>query len=192
LSQGDTIRKLAEMKAYVEKRVAELNQESAALSSFLDVIDDLLAERSFRRVEIPKEQVKSVTTEHPDREKTPTHETTILAAEGAQLGEIHVEDDNVTVIPRESIKFEVNSPPLQAFLLARVLEPMRVKDAQLVREGKLQQGKALTYALDEDKGILRSLVVHNFGDEKRLSELRNAFRWTFRRMYEKSAEYPKR
>jgi len=177
------------MKAYVEKRVSELNQESATLSSFLEVIDDLLAERSFRRIDISKGQVESVTPQHLNREKAPTHETTILAAEGVQLGEIHIEDDNVTVIPREDIKFDVNSPPLRAFLLARVLEPMSAKDAELVREGRLQQGKALTYAIDQDKGILRSLVVHNFGDEKRLSELRNAFRWTFRRMYEKSAEY---
>jgi hypothetical protein len=188
LSNEDTIRKLAKMKAYVEKRVSELNQESAALSSFLEVIDELLAERSFRRIDIAKKQVEAVTPQHLNREKAPTGETTILAAEGVQLGEIHIEDDNVTVIPREHIKLDVNSPPLRAFLLTRVLEPMRVKDAELVREGRIQQGKALTYVIDQDKGILRSLVVHNFGDEKRLSELRNAFRWTFRRMYEKTAK----
>jgi len=47
-------KKLAELKAYLEKKVVEDEDEIRTLRSFLEVIDLLLTERSYRRVEVPK------------------------------------------------------------------------------------------------------------------------------------------
>jgi len=49
-------KKLAELKAYLEKKVLEDEEEIRTLRSFLEVIDLLLTERSYRRVEVPKTQ----------------------------------------------------------------------------------------------------------------------------------------
>ena len=45
-------KKLAEMKSFLEKRVKQLDEEASSLRSFLEAVDSLLAERSFRPVEI--------------------------------------------------------------------------------------------------------------------------------------------
>ena len=192
MSQENARRKLAEMKSYFEKRVSELNKESAALSSFIEVVDTMLAEKSFRRVELATEKIEPLQRPHPEQQTVFPSEEQILTVGGIKLGEILVEGNSLTVIPNETIKFNVDSPPMRAFLVAKVLEPMKTRDAELCKEKKKRQAETFTYHLDQASGSLRALIVHNFGDEKRLLELKNAIRWTFRRMYEKTAKYPSR
>lgn len=184
----DNTRKLAEMKAYLEQRVSELSEETKKLNSFLAIIDEILAEKSFKKIEIQKSQIKSIT--HPPKveEKEFPREITPLIVEGKKIGEIFLEGRNLTIIPAENMKFDVSSPPMRAFLVSKVLEPMKVKDQEELREGKISKGEQLTYEIDQEKGNLKVLVVHNFGDQKRLLELKNAIRWTFRRIYEKNIE----
>lgn len=184
MSQDDTARKLAEVKTYLERRISELNKESATLSSFLEVIDTLLAEKSFRKVEIPKLETESVTRAPHEERKTLAERVPLLTSAGTKLGELIFDGNNLTAIPAGNVRFDVNSPPFRAFMIARVLEPMKARDAEMSREGKLR-GKAFTYEVDQEDGILKALLMRNFGDEKRLLELKNAVRWTFRRMYEK-------
>jgi hypothetical protein len=173
------------MKAYLEKRASELSEETKKLNSYLSIIDEILAEKSFKKIEIPKSQINSVT--HPPIEvKKFPRDITPLIVEGKKIGEIFVEGSNLTVIPGENMKFDVSSPPMRAFLVSKVLDPMKVKDQKELREGKISKGEQLTYEIDQEKGNLKVLVIHNFGDQKRLLEIKNAARWTFRRMYEKN------
>jgi hypothetical protein len=188
LSKDNTTRKLAETKAYLEKRVSELSEETKKLNSFLAIIDEILAEKSFKKMEIPKSQIESITHSTKVEEKEFPKEITPLMVEGKKIGEIFLEGNNLTVIPAENMKYDVSSPPMRAFLISKVLEPMKVKDQEQVRAGKISKGEQLTYEIDLEKGNLKVLVIHNFGDQKRLLDLKNAIRWTFRRIYEKNIE----
>ena len=50
------------------------------------------------------------------------------------------------------------------------------------------EGEALNYRVEEDeRGVLKELVIENYGDKQRLFELRGAIRWTLNKMYEKEA-----
>ena len=88
LSKDNTTRKLAETKAYLEQRVSDLSEETKKLNSCLAIIDEILAEKSFKKVEIPKSQIKSIT--HPTKveEKEFSKEVTPLIVEGKKVGEI--------------------------------------------------------------------------------------------------------
>ena len=72
------------------------------------------------------------------------------------------------------------------FLLGKVLEPMQKKDEEAVRKGGLPPDRVLSFDLDQQGNLLKQLRVKNYGDETRLSEIKNAVRWTFRKMYEKT------
>ncbi|MEM3048191.1 MAG: hypothetical protein QXI59_05270 [Candidatus Bathyarchaeia archaeon] len=183
LSSEETRKRLADMKAYLEKRISDLNREIVELSSFLEVVDELLAEKSFRRMEVPKLSERAVKVEPSGpKEKTP-----ILTPEGAGIGEITVDGNCLVAAPAEGLRFNLDTPPLRAFLVSKVLEPMKARDTELCREGKLQVDRAFTYTIEQDGLYLKSIVVRNYGDERRLMELKNAIRWTFRRMYEKTS-----
>jgi hypothetical protein len=178
-------KKLAEMKSFLERRIRQQEEEVNYLRSFLEVVDSLLAERSFRPVEI------SPTTEAPSRKTQssvrPSSDTIpIMTVDGARIASITVEPNALHVLPELGVNLDSNSPPLRSFLLAKVLEPMQSKDKEAAAAGSLPPDNMLSYDVEQEEGRLKAIHVQNYGEDRRLLELKNAIRWTLRRMYEKA------
>src|SRR5207253_4031619 len=53
-TQEKTTKRQAELKSYLEKKVAEHQDEIHNLQSFLETVANILAEKNFRRVQLPK------------------------------------------------------------------------------------------------------------------------------------------
>lgn len=187
--EDSDLKRLAEMKAYLEKKIAESEREAERLRSFLEIVDSQLVEKSFRRVKIPADAQVAPGPEMIEEARKETSEMwPISTPESTHLADLQITGSEITLVPDPGIRYEVASPPLRAFLVARVLDPMHVKDQEAARNGQLSANNVLTYELEEDSGTLRTLRVHNYGDQRRLNELRNAMRWTVRRMYEKTLQ----
>jgi hypothetical protein len=179
-SQEKTTKRLAELKSYLEKKVAEHQNEIHDLQSFLETVDNILAEKSYRRVQIPKSIPEAVATIDSNPPQT------IRTISGVLLADIFVEGQDLRIIPSREIKFDANAPPLRSFLVGKVLEPLHVKDEESTRKQELSPDQVLSYEIDREATVLKQIHVKNYGDERRLNELKNALRWTFRRMYEKT------
>jgi hypothetical protein len=188
MGEEDRVRRLAELKAYLEKRTHDLEQELLKLKSLEDIVDVVLAEKSFRRVEVPKSHVPSTTsqvTPLPVVEAVLFQTVPIKTTSGVELADMQVNQNEVKVIPKPDMKFDSNAPPLRAFLIGRVLEPMKLKDKSALEAGQITEDKVLSYRVEQEGNVLRQIVVTNYGDERRLQELRSAISWTLRRMYER-------
>jgi hypothetical protein len=187
--EDSDLKRLAEMKAYLEKKISESERETERLRSFLQAVDSILAEKSFRRVRIPAEtEAISAPEASESKEGLASEVWPITTPEGVHLADLQITDSELALIPDSKIKYEVASPPLRAFFIARVLDPMHTKDEESLKAGQLVAEKVLTYEISDDGGALKSLRVRNYGDQRRLTELRNAIRWTVRRMYEKTLQ----
>ena len=179
--QNQTTKKLADLKAYLEKRLAEHEEEIKTLRSFLETVDSLLAEKSYRKVEIPRAVVDAVS-----RQATTPQGQVITTMSGVVLAEVFVEGSSLRIVPSKTLKLDPNAPPLKAFLLGKVLEPMRISDEEAIRKRGLSPDNVLSYKVDQEVGVLKQLQIDNYGDERRLNEIRNAVRWALRKMYEKT------
>lgn len=184
-SDQQLTKKLAEMKTFLERRLKQQEEEVTYLRSFIEVVDSLLAERSFRPVEIstpsePEPAAKPRTTPKSG-DSVP-----VLTVDGVRIGSIQVEQGALHVTSEPNINLDSNSPPLRSFLLAKVLEPMQTKDKEAASAGTIPPEAILTYNVEQDDGRLRAIHIQNYGDDRRLLELKNAIRWTLRRMYEKT------
>ncbi len=175
-----TTKRLAELKSYLEKKVVEHQAEIHNLQSFLETVDDILAEKSYRRVQLPKSvpETSAASGSNPPQ--------TIRTISGVLLADIFVEGQDIRIVPSKDIKFDANAPPLRSFLVGKVLEPLHVKDEESTRKQELSPDQVLSYEIDKEATLLKQIYVKNYGDERRLNELKNALRWTFRRMYEKT------
>lgn len=186
------VKRLAELKGYLERRIRESQEEVEELRSYLEVVDSILAERSFRRAEVPPGLITSAESV-PARKAEPSPPlelTPILTTNGVHIADIKVTGKTLQLVPDPKLKFEVNAPPMRAFLIGRVLEPMQAKDREFQRQGQLPPDQVMSYKLSEAENALKELVVENFGDDKRLLELKNSIRWTLRRMYERIQTRP--
>jgi hypothetical protein len=178
-------KKLAEMKSFLERRIKQQEEEVNSLRSFLEVVDSLLAERSFRQVEIaPK-------TESPPPAKVPARTVSdsvpIMTTDGVRIASIAFDQQGLHVVPESNVKLDSDSPPLRAFLVGKVLEPMQAKDREAAAAGAIPPESILTYNLEQEDDHLKAVHIQNYRDDRRLLELKNAIRWTLRRMYEKTS-----
>jgi len=173
------------MKTFLERRLKQQEEELTYLRSFIEVVDSLLAERSFRPVEIstPSEPEQAV---KPRMTLKSADSVPVLTVDGVRIGSIQVEQGGLHVTSEPNINLDSNSPPLRSFLLAKVLEPMQTKDKEAASAGTIPPDAILTYNVEQDDGRLKAIHIQNYGDDRRLLELKNAIRWTLRRMYEKT------
>ena len=179
-SDQQLTKRLADMKSFLERRVKLQEEELNSLRSFLEVVDSLLAERSFKQVEIPA-AIPSKAGPAQRSDSIP-----VMTVDGVRIASMIVEKDSLHITPEANVKLDSNSPPLRSFLIGKVLEPMQAKDRDSAGAGSLPPENILAYELEQENGQLEAIHVQNYGDERRLLELKNAIRWTFRRMYEKS------
>jgi hypothetical protein len=173
------------MKSFLEHRLRQQEEEVSYLRSFLEVVDSLLAERSFRPVDL-----SPVSTTPPSPQPTAKgaqDSIPIMTTEGVRIASLTVETNALHVVPDANAKLDPNSPPLRSFLVAKVLEPMQTKDKEAAAAGSIPPDNILTYNLEQGDDVLKAIHIQNYGDDRRLLELKNAIRWTLRRMYEKTS-----
>lgn len=189
MSKEESVRKLAEAKAYLEKRMTELQEEASKIKSILEAVDTALAEKSFKKVELPLSVVQEPSSSQPapPRETAQRQIMPLRTPEGIHLADMSQTENELTITPAPGMKFDVTSPPFRAFLVGRVLEPMQNRDTASAKSGELTPDKILSYSIEQDGNFIKTLAVKNYGDERRIQELKNAIRWTLRRMYERSA-----
>ena len=179
-------RKLAELKSFLEKNIRQHEQDLISLRSYLEVVDTLLADRSFRRMEIPMKQAEGLTATTVAAPQPTPNGIPVMTNDGVRVASMVVEAGALHITPEPNFQLDANSPPLRSFLVAKVLESMQAKDKEAAVAGTIQPEAILSYTIEQEGGALKAIHVANYGDERRLLELKNAIRWTFRRMYEKA------
>jgi hypothetical protein len=196
---SEKLKALVNFKKKLEKQIEDLEAEMKDLTATLDAVNSILLEKGFKRGDI--KEVKA-----PAEEKPPTVHVTAKEETAAEpravepesviqlktmsdesLAIIYVDKEALHVMPDESKKFSVSTPPFQAFLVERVLAKMQEKDGELVRAGQLTPDKMFAYNIVSEGDLIREIILKNV-DEERLKELKSSIRWTLEKMYEKTGK----
>jgi hypothetical protein len=196
---SEKLKALVNFKKKLEKQIEELDAEMTDLTATLDAVNSILLEKGFKRGDI--KEVKAPAVEEPPavhvtvkdevtaepRSLEPESVISLKTMSDESLAIIYVDKDALHVMPDESKKFSVSTPPFQAFLVERVLAKMQDKDNELVRAGQLTPGKMFAYNIVSEGDLIREIILRNV-DEERLKELKSSIRWTLEKMYEKTGK----
>ena len=185
--EKEKIKKIAEFRALLQKRVRDMETELEGLNVLLELIDDTLVEKGFQRAEI-------VSPIPPPQQGIPTLEASehkrsipLKTVTGVLLANIYVWEDSVRVALAEDKSFGMNTPPFVSFLVDRVLAKMQEKDREAANKGEITPERVLSYDITQDGELIREMIIRNVGPE-RLRELKSAIRWTLEKMYEKTTQ----
>ena len=196
---SEKLKALVNFKKKLEKQIEGLDDELKDLNATLDVVNSILLEKGFKRgdikeVQAPKEEepptVHVTVTDEPTAEQRalePENVIQLKTMSDEPLAIIYVAKDALHVLPDETKKFRVSTPPFQAFLVERVLAKMQEKDGELVKTGQLTADNMFAYNIVNEGELIREIVLRNV-DEDRLKELKSSIRWTFEKMYEKATK----
>ena len=159
--EDQEVRKLAELKTFIEKRMAELDNEMENLRQMLDLVDRTLSAKSFKRAQV---------TEQPMRR--------IRGRTGTLLATMTVEEREARIVFNPEIKVTQEMRPFSSFLLRKVLDSMKESDRMKIDEGKIEPDEGLDYEVVYDGEVAREIIVRNYRDESRLREIVNSVKWT--------------
>ncbi len=188
----EEIKRAAETKQWVESKISELEGETERLRGVLVILDAVLRKTSFQpAAAIPKEA--------KPEEAAPPQPTPVAATaefkevrplkrskDGMLLANGYVSEASVALVPVSDVALKVSTPPFDSFFLNRILEGMKGKDLENVSGGRLKENEVLNYTVEEENEVIKKIVINNYRDQSRLTEIFNTSVWTFARMLEKA------
>jgi hypothetical protein len=203
----EKMKNIIAFKKRLEDRLEALNVETKEVQAALDMVNTMLLEKGFKRLDIkevpPANLPKEVVLPKQEQEYDIPIDTRPVPAPAAAapaqdretviplktmndepLALICFEKDAIHILPDESKHFNANTPPFQNFLVEKVLAKMKEKDNELVRSRQMAQNRAFTFDIVKEEDLIREIIIHNVDDE-RLKELKSSIRWTLEKMYEK-------
>jgi len=173
-SSESDIKRAAELKLWLEGRVAQLQEEIERLKETLEYVDATLRASTFR----PANEMLAETKEVPEVRELKRDKG------GGAIATASITSYSVEIEPI-GIVLKSTTPPFKSFLVGKILQEMKTKDEELVKSGKLAKGTELKYDVDEANGNIIKLVIENYREKARLNEILSTVSWTFSRMLEK-------
>ncbi len=122
--------------------------------------------------------------------ESPSDSGTVItdSGTGKPLADVQRTQDHISITIAEGLPgLAEDVPPFRSFFIDRILGGMQKGDAERVRSGSLQEHESISYEVDADPGTgrLRRILIKNYGDERRASEILSTAGWSFARMLEK-------
>ncbi len=168
-------KRTAELKLWLEQRIAELQDEMERLKETLSYVDNDLRASTFKSAsEMMSESKEAPETRELKRDKG-----------GQVIATASITPDAVVIEPSGGAVLKSSTPPFKSFLMGKILQGMKTKDEELVGSGKLAKGMELRFDVDEANGAIAKLLIENYREKARLNEILSTVAWTFSRMLEK-------
>jgi len=201
--EEDKIRKMAELRTVLEKRVTQLQMELDQTKALLEFVSSSLLERGFKKPEIkpaltPPTVLEKMIPPSPPAPKTVEPAPPLLeiaqaipikTVTGELLANLHTDDENMRVVLARDKQFTVDTPPFTAFLVQRVLAKMQEKDRESASAGEMPPERILSYEIIKEGDVIREIDIKNIGAD-RARELKSSIRWTLEKMHEKMKATP--
>jgi len=182
--EGEKIKKIAEVRTLLEKRVQEMKTELEGIQALLEFVNATLLEKGFKKAEIKKPVSTPIIPETPPPAMEYKESIPLKTVAGDLLANLHVAKDSMQVVPAEDKEFNINTPPFMSFLVERVLAKMQEKDREAAGTGEIAPDRIISYNITRDGDTIREITIRNIESE-RLRELKSTIRWTLEKMYEK-------
>lgn len=210
----DDIKNAAEIREWLTKQILEKQDEIEKIKITLSLIDSVLKNGSFKtaaNLNIPKsnstqnQKVEAQSTAKTYK-NTPAKRFDELKQKSVDdssakevksikrlkdntlVAQVHIFPNSVEIIPEETINISLETPPFRSFFINRILQGMRNKDQEKIKQGYLSESEMINYDIitDEDKSeSIKKVIINNYREKERVSEIFNTAAWVITRMLEK-------
>lgn len=183
--EKENVKKMAKLRATLEKRVEAMETELDELKTLLSLIDSNLIKEGFKRAEISQPPKTSASQVTPKPVATKQQKGIPLKTiTGDLLAQIYTDKDAMRIVLEDDKSFDITIPPFTSFFLERILAKMQEKDRKDVEKGKITPERILSYSIKQDGNTIKEIVINNLRPE-RFREIKSSIRWTLEKMYEK-------
>ena len=213
----EDIKNAAELRDWVLKQISEKQEEIDRLKRLLLLIDNLLKQGSFKpasklersinnsesstinerpqdsnkdTMKIENKKYNSTATTNSNENVSPFTETRDLKRlkDNLLLAKVNISSQTIEITPEKGLTFYVDTPPFKSFFIKRILEGMITQDRTKNRQKQLSNQDLLNYTIDENEGKIKKIIINNYREKERLTDIINTSAWVFTRMLEKEKD----
>jgi hypothetical protein len=205
----DDVKNAAEIREWLTKLISEKQDEIERMKITLSLIDTVLKQGSFRTAanlnlnkksfpneksfndenEIKKEKNPQLQRSHDEQSQSIETRQIKRMKDNTLIANVEVSREKIEITPMESINFNIDTPPFKSFFINRILEGMKSKDLDKVKQGQIDTSNIIAYntiSKDNNDNIIKKIEIKNYRDKERVNEIFNTVAWVFTRMLEKS------
>ena len=160
------------------------------LEKNITVLDVFLKGSSFTKAselktKIEPEIVKEIEESKPIENSIPIKR----GSDGKVIANAYITPDKVSIILDEQIMINVDTPPFKSFFLDRIIGEMKKKDFAEAENGKIQKESIIDYIVNKNGTNIREIIIKNYRQKQRVTELINTAGWSLTRMLENISKW---
>jgi hypothetical protein len=209
----EDIKNAAELRDWILKQISDKQEEIDRLKRLLLLIDNLLKQGSFKPASklersinhsesstISEGQDSVIPNKSTMKMENKKHNSTNLnenvstftetrdlkrLKDNLLLAKVNISSQTIEITPEKGLSFNIDTPPFKSFFIKRILEGMIIQDRAKNRQKQLSDQDLLGYTIDEYEGRIKKIVINNYREKERLTDIINTSAWVFTRMLEK-------
>ena len=179
----EQVKEIVALREDLMKQVDKHQEGIEMLEKNIVVLDGFLKDSSFvkaskldTKIE-PKEEIK---ISKPVENSIPIKR----GNDGKIIANAYVTPEQVSIILDEQILINADTPPFKSFFLDRIIGEMKKKDFLEAENGKIQKESIIDYIINKNGSDIREIIIKNYREKQRVTELINTAGWSLTRMLE--------
>jgi hypothetical protein len=179
----ENMREILELREWIAEEIEKREREIDKFQQNIRILDSLVKQSSFSKA--------SSLSLSPSKQSTQSDEQTssvipIKTPDNKILANAHITTDELVIIPSENIILDVETHPFKSFFLGRIIGGMESQDRLDVQNGKIPQNLAISCLVNKEGTRIREILIKNYRQKERVTEIINTVTWSFSRMIENS------
>jgi hypothetical protein len=185
----EQVKEIVALREDLMRQVDKHQEGIEMLEKNIVVLDGFLKDSSFvkaskldTKIE-PKEEIK---ISNPVENSKPVENSIPIKRgnDGKIIANAYVTPEQVSIILDEQILINADTPPFKSFFLDRIIGEMKKKDFVEAENGKIQKESIIDYIINKNGSDIREIIIKNYREKQRVTELINTAGWSLTRMLE--------
>ncbi len=181
----EQVKEIVALRENMLEQVDKHQEGIEMLEKNITILDGFLKDSSFvkaskLKIQDEPEIAKNIEAEKPLDNSIPIKK----GSDGKVIANAYVTPDQVSIILDEQIIINADTPPFKSFFLDRIIGEMKKKDFLEAENGKIQKESIIDYIINKNGTNIREIIINNYRQKERVTELINTAGWSLTRMLE--------
>ena len=186
----EQVKEIVALRENMLQQIDKHQEGIEMLEKNITILDEFLKDSSFTKasqLEI-KNESKMVENNEELEHVEPKHVESSIPIKRGNDGKIianaYVTPDQVSIILDKQVIINADTPPFKSFFLDRIIGEMKKKDFTEAENGKIQKESIIDYIINKNGTDIREIIIKNYRQKERVTELINTAGWSLTRMLE--------
>ena len=184
----EQIREIVALKESLIEQIDKHQEGIEMIEKNITVLDSFLKNSSFTKASkleiktelIKKPEERSIPIKKPEERSIPIKRTN----DGKLIANAYVTPKQVSIVLDNEIIINADTPPFKSFFLDRIIGEMKKRDQAEAEDGKIQRESMIDYIINKNGTNIREIIIKNYRQKERVTELINTAGWSLTRMLE--------